>query len=63
MYTANVYNVMLASPSDVDEERQVARDIIWEWNYLHSQDKRIVLLPLGWETHSSPLLGDRPQGI
>jgi len=29
-YTAQVYNVMLASPSDVNEERIIAREIIYE---------------------------------
>ncbi|WP_378411392.1 hypothetical protein [Rhodocytophaga aerolata] len=54
---------MLASPSDVNDEREIARKIIWEWNYLYSIHKKMVLLPIGWETHSAPLLGDRPQEI
>lgn len=62
-YKATVYNVMIASPGDVSVERKVARDVILEWNVINSDDRRIVLMPVGWETHSSPMTGDRPQGI
>ncbi len=57
-YEALVYNVMIASPSDVNEERQTIREAIFEWNYKHSITTRMVLIPLGWETHSAPLLGE-----
>ncbi|HWM93150.1 MAG TPA: DUF4062 domain-containing protein [Thermoanaerobaculia bacterium] len=63
MYTARVFNVMLASPSDVASERRIARDVIHEWNYVNSDSRRVILMPIGWETHSSPVLGDRPQAI
>ncbi len=55
---------MIASPGDVLEERNVARDIIHEWNYVHSSPSTsTVLIPVGWETHSSPDLAGRPQQI
>ena len=62
-YTANVINVMIASPSDVPQERLIVRDLISEWNAIHARDKRIVLMPIGWETHSVPDTGDRAQAI
>lgn len=62
-YTATVINVMIASPSDVPQERLIARDVISEWNTIHAKDKRTVLMPIGWETHSVPDTGDRPQAI
>lgn len=62
-YTANVLNVMIASPSDVTQERFIVRDVIAEWNAIHAMDKRTVLMPIGWETHSVPDTGDRPQAI
>ncbi len=62
-YPATVFRVMIASPSDVDEERKLAREIIFGWNSIHSEDKQMVLLPLGWEHDSYPLMGDHPQGI
>lgn len=62
-YHATVYNVMIASPSDVENERKLAREVINEWNSLHSEDKCIVLLPIGWDTHSAPEMGAHPQTI
>lgn len=60
-YESTVYRILIASPSDVDEEREVASRIIQDWNDLHSFNKKIVLLPVKWETHSSPTFGVRPQ--
>ncbi|MCK5270370.1 MAG: hypothetical protein KAJ46_06280 [Sedimentisphaerales bacterium] len=62
-YSANVYKVMIASPGDVAKERQLAKEVIQEWNDLHSEQTNIMLLPILWETHSSPEMGDRPQAI
>jgi hypothetical protein len=54
---------MIASPSDVQPERAIVREVVHEWNAAHSPTTKIVLLPVGWETHSTPLMGDRPQSI
>jgi len=62
-YPATVINVMIASPGDVASERQLIKSVIDEWNYVHSQHRSLVLMPMGWETHSSPEMGERPQGI
>ena len=62
-YEAVVYNVMIASPSDVEEERRTISDVIIKWNYTHSMNSGKVLIPLRWETHSAPLLGTRPQDV
>ena len=62
-YDARVFNVMIASPSDVASERSIVRDVIYDWNAVHSEREGIVLLPVGWESHSSPEMGGRPQEI
>lgn len=62
-YQAEIYNVMIASPSDVDNERRIVREIVYEWNTIHSIRRKIILLPIGWETHSFPAMGGRPQEI
>lgn len=54
---------MIASPGDVQVERNIVRDVIHEWNAVNASTRRTVLLPVGWETHSSPLMGDHPQSI
>jgi hypothetical protein len=60
---ANVYSILVASPSDVKEERAVVAKIIDEWNYAHSATRGVVLEAVRWETHSYPELGDRAQSI
>lgn len=62
-YPAKVFNVMIASPGDVASERAIIRDAMYEWNAVHSASRNIVLLPIGWESHSSPEMGDSPQTI
>ncbi len=62
-YDAKVYQVMIASPNDVDRERQIAAEIVLEWNIANSQRAGVVLLPASWETHAAPRMGDRPQAI
>lgn len=62
-FDAKVFKVLIASPGDVDEERQAIPEVIARWNNANSEASGIVLLPVKWETHSAPLLGDRPQGV
>jgi len=57
------YRVLIASPSDVMLERASLQELIYEWNALNAESKGIVLLPVAWETHSYPAMGDRPQAI
>jgi hypothetical protein len=59
---ADVYRIFIASPSDVVEERLVAESVIQRWNANHAR-KGTVLLPVKWETHVRPAIGDRPQEI
>ncbi len=54
---------MVASPGDVAAERQAIRDVVHDWNAIHSEDKGVVLMPLAWETHAQPAMGDRAQAI
>jgi hypothetical protein len=62
-YQATVLRVMIASPGDVPTERRAAREVVTEWNYANSEERGIVLMPVGWDTHSSPAMGGRPQSI
>jgi hypothetical protein len=62
-YSATVINVMIACPSDVATERQVIKDVIQEWNSINSEDRQIVLMPISWQTHSSPKMGERAQEV
>ena len=62
-YISRVFNVMIASPGDVVSERTIIRDVIYVWNEVHSESRNIVLMPIGWESHSSPEMGGSPQAI
>ncbi len=62
-YSASIFNVMIASPGDVASERAIVRDVVYEWNAVNANSREIVLLPVGWETHSSPEMGATAQTI
>ena len=62
-YQATVYKVMIASPGDVASERSIVREVLNEWNIVNADTRKIILLSIGWETHSVPEMGDRPQSI
>lgn len=60
-FKAETYSVMIASPSDLTEERQAATEAVNDWNAQHAAAESIVLLPMKWETHATPQSGVRPQ--
>lgn len=62
-FQANVYRVLIASPSDVMEERALIPHILHEWNTQFSAYYKTVFLPVKWETHTIPDMGGRPQGL
>jgi len=56
-YTAKVIEILIASPSDVKEEREAAREILLDWNRKYTRRHKIVLLPRMWELDASTRLG------
>jgi hypothetical protein len=60
-YNARVLQILIASPGDVAVERKIIADVIYEWNYMNSRERSVVLLPLRWETHAFPEVGAAPQ--
>lgn len=62
-YDARIGKVMIASPGDVASERQIIKDVIYEWNAIFSEERHLVLMPTGWDTHATPSMGDRPQAL
>jgi len=61
MYNARVYSIMIVSPSDVSQEREIVKQTIYEWNSIHSDKTNIVLQPIGWDINSFPQMGKHPQ--
>jgi len=60
-FAATSYRVLIASPSDLAEEREAATMAINDWNAQHATAEGVVLLPVKWETHARPETGVRPQ--
>jgi hypothetical protein len=60
-FESQTYRVLIASPSDLAEERQAATDAINDWNAQHAAAEAVVLLPTKWESHALPTTGIRPQ--
>lgn len=63
MYQANVYRIMIGSPSDIKEEISIAREVLNNWNNLNSEKNRMVLLPIHWSISSYPAMGKHPQKL
>lgn len=60
-FKSETYRVLIASPSDLAEERQAATEAINEWNAQHAVAESTILLPVRWETHATPESGVKPQ--
>lgn len=56
-------SVFLASPGDVLKEREIAFEIVQEWNDVHTDEKSASLHLKTWQTSTDPVLGDRPQAV
>lgn len=63
VYQATIIPIMIASPGDVTKEREIIREVIHDWNDVNASDTKVLLVAVGWETHSSPELGSRPQEL
>jgi hypothetical protein len=61
VFRPRAYRVLIALPSDMAEERQVATEAIHDWNAQYAEDESVVLLPVKWETHALPTSNTRPQ--
>jgi len=62
-FEATVYKILVASPGDVEEEREAIPKIISEWNVVNSEQSNVLLMPVKWETHSAPMMGGRAQSV
>jgi len=57
-----IYEVLIASPSDVNNEREIVAKCVANWNSAHGRNG-IHLKSVRWEMDAIPAVGDRPQGI
>ena len=57
-FKTETYRILIASPSDLEEERQAVTEAINDWNAQHAASESTVLLPVKWETHATPRAGE-----
>lgn len=55
------YQVMLASPSDLVDERAMFSEVTMRFNRLHGEHDQVMLQPLLWEKDATPRSNIRPQ--
>jgi hypothetical protein len=60
---ARCYDVLIASPSDVQAERQIVAECIEDWNSQHSRATGVIIQPRRWEFDAMPETGARPQSF
>lgn len=61
--SAELLNILIASPSDVAEERDVVERVILDWNASHLESTGVMLHPVRWESHAYPASGEHPQTL
>ncbi|TNJ39836.1 hypothetical protein FGF66_02580 [Chlorobaculum thiosulfatiphilum] len=52
-----IIKVLIASPSDVGEERKIAEEVITDWNTRHKGNNGLWLEPVLWELDAAPEMG------
>lgn len=57
------YKILIASPSDVVEERKIIPEVIEYWNTVNSDHYGVILKPVLWEIDATPKMGKSPQDI
>ena len=62
-FQATVLKVMIASPEDVADERKIVTGAIYRWNDTNASVRRLVLLPIKWETQNTPQLSAPAQAF
>jgi len=61
--TITVLRILVASPSDLDEERKLLEEVIRELNLTWPQQLGISIELIKWETHVFPGAGTDPQDV
>ncbi len=62
-FEARVLTVLIASPGDTVNARDVVDQTILSWNRDRSHAERVVLLPVPWEADAVPEIGSDGQSI
>lgn len=60
-FSAQVYPLLLSSPSDVAADVELAFGAVHRWNVMYGKEFGSNVLPLHWSTHAAAEFGVRPQ--
>ncbi len=63
MQTGVLVRIFVASPGDVNEERDEVCAVIQEWNAAHSLARAVLIEPVRLETHAMTVQGAHPQDL
>jgi len=61
--TIQLFRILLASPADVTEERDLIVRMIDDWNVQHGDGTGTRAELMNWRTHAHPEAGRRPQAL
>lgn len=62
-FPALVVRVLVASPGDTAPERATIEQAIHNWNAARALGAKVILMPVRWEAHAVPELGDDAQTV
>lgn len=60
-YSAQIYPLLVSSPSDISADADPAVDAVLRWNVLYGRQFGSSVLPLHWKKHAAAEYGRRPQ--
>lgn len=62
MEEVKLLKVFIASPGDINQERNEVEQIIYKWNIENTDRKKVVLMPIRWENNSIPSYTENMSG-
>jgi len=63
MYSGEIIEIFVSTPSDVVEERRIVYNIIEEWNIINTRKKKQILRSINWEKDVYSAFGKSAQEI
>ncbi|MFW7433950.1 DUF4062 domain-containing protein [Vagococcus carniphilus] len=54
MKTINLIKVFIASPGDIAAKRNEVEETIYRWNIENTDNTKVILMPIRWETNAIP---------
>jgi hypothetical protein len=60
-YSAQIYSLLISSPSDVSADVELAAQSVHRWNVIYGREFGSSVVPLHWATHAAAEFGERPQ--